>query len=400
MFDAMFILLVCVLLVAFAFDITNGMGDSANTVGPLVASRAVDPKLALLLVAISVGCGALLSGGAVAATIGSGIIPFELVTLDLVLAAIAGAIAWNVLTLFLGLPCSSSMALVGGLVGAGVVAAMRADQPIGSIGWSTVADKVFIPSLLAPIIGALIAIGCWWLLVRSVGRLERRRATTALRRTQIGAAMLQGFAQGTNDAQKTMGVVALAMLAYAGGGRVSADAEFSVPTWVVLACTASIAGGTLAGGWRVIATLSRGIGRLDVAQSVSATFAGGVVLMLSSRYGLPVSTTYASVGSILGAGSVRGVKRVKWDAAGEIGIAWVITVPCAAVMAAGASLVAGSMPVVVTAVALGMLGFMLVRNHRDGATQPVMRVATPVLAPGIVLGRSAVERRSAVANVR
>lgn len=233
------------------------------------------------------------------------------------------------------------------------------------------------------------SVGAWLLIVHGFRRARRRTAERSLRRAQIGAAGLQAFAHGTNDAQKTMGVIALALIA-AGGGAGSTD-EFAVPFWVVLACATSLTIGTLAGGWRIIGTMSRGIARLDVAQGVAATAAGGIVLLLASRAGLPVSTTYASVGSIMGAGATRGTRRVRWQIGGEIAVAWAITVPCAALVAMLCSAIVSLSPLVLTIAVLALLTWMLRRNHADGNTR-AMRAATPALAPAIVLARDAHER--------
>lgn len=240
--DPALVLLIAVIVVALAFDVTNGMHDTGNSVAPLLATRAVGPRAAVVIVAICNGAGALLASGAVAATIGSGIVPIELVTLELVLAAIGGAICWNVLTWWFGIPCSSSLALVGGLVGAGLLAG-----GLKTVGWSTVGGKVFVPALIAPLVGGLVAIAVWLVIVHSLRRVRRGTAERHLRRGQIAAAGLQAFAHGTNDAQKTMGVIALALIAADGQG---AGATFNVPTWVVLACATSLTIGTLAGGWR------------------------------------------------------------------------------------------------------------------------------------------------------
>jgi PiT family inorganic phosphate transporter len=352
-------LLVIVVLVALAFDVTNGFHDTANSVAPMLAARAAGPRVAVVIVALSNGAGALMASGAVAATIGTGIIDPAIIDLQLVLAALCGAIVWNVATWRFAIPCSSSLALVGGLAGAGIAAG-----GISSVTWTTVADKAFVPALLAPIVGASIAMSIWLLLVRVLRKRPRRPVERGLRRLQIGSAALQSFAHGTNDAQKTMGVIALALLA----GNPSD--EFSVPLWVVLACSASLTIGTLAGGWRIIATMSRGIARIDLAQGVAATTAGGIVLLLASRFGMPVSTTYAAVGSIIGAGATKGLHRVRWQAGQDILIAWAITIPCTAAVALVCSVVAHAAPLLLAAGVLALLVWMLRQNARDAGPAP------------------------------
>jgi PiT family inorganic phosphate transporter len=377
-------LLVLVVVVALAFDVTNGFHDTANSVAPMIATKAASARVAILIVALANGLGALVASGAVAATIGSGVLNPADVTLVTVLAAISGAIAWNIATWWFGVPCSSSLALVGGLVGAGI-----AGGGVGQVGWGTVADKAFVPALLAPVVGGVIAIGCWLAITRAANRMHRRTAEVVLRRGQIGTAALQAFAHGTNDAQKTMGVIALA-LAAAGVGGVTGE-TFFVPTWVIIACAISLTVGTLAGGWRIIGTMSRGITKLDVAQGTSATAAGGVVLLLASNYGMPVSTTYASVGSIMGAGVTKGVRRVKWQSGAEILQAWAITLPCSAGVAIVAFGIASFAPVLVGGAVLAGLSWMLWRNHKDETDRN--NIARPAAqygatAPGAILART------------
>jgi PiT family inorganic phosphate transporter len=332
----------------------------------MLASKAISPRAGVIVVAVSNGAGALMASGAVAATIGTGIIDPKLVDLQLVLAAISGAVIWNVATWRFGIPCSSSLALVGGLVGAGIAA-----HGTSAVGWSSVAYKASIPALLAPLVGGAIAIGIWLVIVHACRRANRYKAEHGLRRLQVASAAVQSFAHGTNDAQKTMGIIGLALLA-----GTSAE-EFSVPFWVVIACSLSLTIGTLAGGWRIIATMSRGIARMDVPQGVAATSAGGIVLLLASKYGLPVSTTYASVGSIMGAGATKGVRRVKWNTAGDIAVAWAITIPSTAAVAVLCSMIAGIFPVILGGAVLALIGWMLRENAKDAGVAPRTGVPAP-----------------------
>jgi len=313
-------LLVLVVVTALAFDFTNGFHDTGNAMAPSIATRALKPKQAVLLCAALNLVGAFLSL-TVAATIAKGIVDAAVVTLAVVLAGLAGGIIWNLITWLLRLPSSSSHALVGGVVGA-VLAAAGANGVI----WSGLVAKVLIPALAAPIVAILVASIGTWLVTRVTRGVSQKHNDRSFRWGQIGSASLMALAHGTNDAQKTMGIILLALI--------SADvvAEDSpVPWWVVVSCAVAMALGTYTGGWRVIRTLGKGLVRLDSRQGMSADMSSASVILLSSHFGYSLSTTHVATGSILGTGLGRRAP-VQWSVARKMFSAWLITVPAAAMV--------------------------------------------------------------------
>lgn len=317
------VLLVIVVVTALAFDFTNGFHDTGNAMATSIATRALKPKQAVLLSASLNMVGAFLSLS-VAATIAKGIVDSGVVTLEIVLGGLVGGIVWNLITWVLGLPSSSSHALVGGVVGA-VLAAVGG----GGVLWSGLAAKVLIPALLAPVVAILVA-GVGTALVTRITRdVEHETNGRMFRWGQIGSASLVSLAHGTNDAQKSMGIILLALIA---GGAVSADA--SVPLWVIFACALAMALGTYTGGWRVIRTLGKGLVELESRQGMAAETSTAAVLFLSSHFGYSLSTTHVATGSILGSGvGMRGA-AVRWSVAGRMFAAWLFTVPAAAAVGA------------------------------------------------------------------
>lgn len=312
-----------VVITALAFDFTNGFHDTGNAMAPTIATRALKPKQAVLLAAILNLVGAFLSLS-VAATIAKGIVDAEVVTLPVVLAGLAGGIVWNLFTWLLGLPSSSSHALVGGVVGA-VIAGVG----VSGVQWDGLASKVMVPALLAPLIAILVA-GVGTAVVTRVTRgMLRKESDRNFRWGQIGGASLMALAHGTNDAQKTMGIILLALIA---AGTVPPDA--GVPTWVIVSCAVAMAAGTYVGGWRVIRTLGKGLVRLDTRQGMAADSSSAAVILLSSHFGYSLSTTHVATGSILGTGIGRKGATVQWGVAGKMFVAWLVTVPSAAVVGA------------------------------------------------------------------
>lgn len=317
------VVLAIVVLTALAFDFTNGFHDTGNAMAPTIATRAMKPKHAVLLAAVLNLVGAFLSL-TVAATIATGIVDAEVVTLHVVLAGLAGGIVWNLLTWLLGLPSSSSHALIGGVVGA-VLAAAGADGVL----WSGLAGKVMVPALVAPLVAILVA-GIGTALVTRITRGAVRKETDkSFRWGQIGGASLMALAHGTNDAQKTMGIILLALIA---AGAVPAGAP--VPPWVIVSCALAMALGTYMGGWRVIRTLGKGLVRLDTRQGMAADSSSASIILLSSHFGFSLSTTHVATGSILGSGVGRKGATVQWSVAGKMFSAWLITLPSAAVVGA------------------------------------------------------------------
>jgi PiT family inorganic phosphate transporter len=312
-----------VVLTALAFDFTNGFHDTGNAMAPTIATRALKPKQAVMLAAVLNLVGAFLSLS-VAATIAKGIVDAEFVTLPVVLAGLAGGIVWNLLTWLLGLPSSSSHALVGGVVGA-VIAGIG----INGVHWDGLAAKVMVPALVAPVVAILVAATGTAVVTRITRSFVRKESDRSFRWGQIGSASLMALAHGTNDAQKTMGIILLALIA---AGSVPADS--SVPFWVIVSCALAMALGTYMGGWRVIKTLGKGLVRLDTRQGMAADASSASVILLSSHFGYSLSTTHVASGSILGTGIGRRGAKVQWGVAGKMLVAWLVTVPAAAAVGA------------------------------------------------------------------
>lgn len=315
--------LVIVVLTALAFDFTNGFHDTGNAMAPTIATRALKAKQAVLLCASLNLVGAFLSL-TVAATIAKGIVDSEVVTLHVVLAGLAGGIIWNLLTWLLGLPSSSSHALVGGVVGA-----VMASAGTSGVLWSGLVAKVLIPALIAPMVAILVASIGTALVTRVTENVSQKTNDRSFRWGQIGAASLMSLAHGTNDAQKTMGIILLALIA---AGSVPADS--SVPFWVIVSCAVAMALGTYMGGWRVIRTMGKGLVRLDTRQGMSADMSSASVILLSSHFGYSLSTTHVATGSILGTGIGRKGAAVHWGVARKMFAAWLMTVPAAGIVGA------------------------------------------------------------------
>ncbi len=317
------VLLVVVVAVALGFDFTNGFHDTANAVATSISTRAMTPR-----VAVSVAAAANLAGAfvttAVAKTVGKGIIDTGLATETTVLAALLGAIAWNLLTWWFGLPSSSSHALIGGLIGAAL-----AQSGGAGVEWHGVAHKVAIPSLISPamgFVGAFLLLLAAYLILRAI---TPGVANRGFRLGQLASGTWFAFTHGANDAQKTMGVIALALFE---SGHLS---HFYIPTWVIVSAGVSIALGTYVGGWRIIRTIGQRMYSMQPEHGFAAQVAGGSVLYVASHFGYPISTTHVAAGSVMGAGATKRLSAVRWGVAGNIVGAWVLTVPAAALVAAG-----------------------------------------------------------------
>jgi inorganic phosphate transporter, PiT family len=320
--------LVAVVAVALFFDFTNGFHDTANSIATSVSTRALSPRAAVLSAAVLNILGAFVSLK-VAATVAKGIVNPEAITLDVVLAGLVGAITWNLITWYLGLPSSSSHALIGGILGSSIAAAGT-----DVVNWNGLKEKVLIPSLIAPFAGLAIA----GLLMVLITWVIRRRApgivNRVFRRFQLVSGGFVAFTHGTNDAQKTMGIIALALIA---GGHLAPDAD--PPTWVIISAALAMGAGTYAGGWRIIKTLGTRIAKLDPPQGFAAQTACASILWTTAHYGFPVSTTHTISGSVMGAGASRRLSAVRWGVAGSIVVAWIMTIPCAAAVGATMELV-------------------------------------------------------------
>ena len=316
--------LIAIVVIALVFDYTNGFHDAANAIATAVSTRALTPRAALAMAAVANLVGALVATG-VAKTVGSGIItaPEGAVGLTLVFSALVGAITWNLITWYFGLPSSSSHALIGGLVGAALAAS-------SDVQWHGVIDKVVIPMVLSPLIGFGIAYLLMVTILWTVRRSAPSKVNRGFRRAQVVSAAAMAFGHGLQDAQKTMGVIVLALVTY------GSQTDYDVPLWVKLAAGIAISAGTYAGGWRIMRTLGRRIIELDPPRGFAAeTTAASVLYTTAFVYEVPVSTTHTITSSIMGVGATRRLSAVRWGVARTIVAAWVLTIPAAALVAAG-----------------------------------------------------------------
>jgi inorganic phosphate transporter, PiT family len=316
------VLLVIVVAVALGFDFTNGFHDTANAVATSVSTKALSPRMAVAIAALANLGGAFVTT-AVAKTVGKGIIDTGLATEKTILAALIGAIAWNLFTWWFGLPSSSSHALIGGLIGAALVQS-------GSKGveWHGILHKVVIPALAAPVIAGLAAFGLLLALYWIFQGATPASAGRGFRLGQLVSGTWVAFTHGANDAQKTMGVIALALFT---NGTIH---EFYIPTWVKIAAGVSIAAGTYVGGWRIMRTLGQRVFSMEPASGFAAQSSAGVVIYLATHLGYPLSTTHVISGAVMGAGATKRLSAVRWGVAGNIAVAWVLTIPMAAIVAA------------------------------------------------------------------
>jgi PiT family inorganic phosphate transporter len=322
--------LIGLIAVALAFDFLNGLHDTANSIATLVSTRMLRPRYAVMWAAFFNFIAFLVFGVHVARTVGVGIVSAQVIDARVIFGALMGAISWNLITWWGGIPSSSSHALIGGLVGAGVVKAGGA-----AIVWSGVLTTgAFI--VLSPLFGFLLAL----LLVLTVSwafvRANPRAVEPTFQWLQFGAASLISLGHGGNDAQKTMGIIAVLLFS-----QNYLDGEFYVPFWVVITCQAAIALGTLIGGWRIVHTVGSKITRLTPVQGCCASAGGAIMLFAATYLGIPVSTTHTVTGAIIGVGAARKVSAVRWNIAGNIVVAWIVTIPAAALMAALCYLLTG-----------------------------------------------------------
>jgi PiT family inorganic phosphate transporter len=319
------VLFVLVVVIALGFDFTNGFHDTANAIATSVGTRAVTPRVAVLIASVANLAGAFVTT-AVAKSVAQGIIDGNLATLQTLLAALLGAIAWNLLTWWFGLPSSSSHALIGGLIGAALAQSGEA-----GVEWHSVAHKVVIPAIFAPAI-AFAAAFLFLLFLYWIFRwLNPGVAARGFRLGQLGTGTWVAFTHGANDAQKTMGVIALAIVLHENGNV----ADLTIPTWVKVSAGLAIGLGTYAGGWRIIRTLGQRVFRMEPESGFAAQAAAGTTIYLATKYGYPLSTTHVVSGAVLGAGATRRLSAVRWGVAGNIVVAWVLTIPAAALVSAG-----------------------------------------------------------------
>ena len=335
------LIVVVVVITALVFDFTNGFHDTANAMATSIATGALRPKAAVAIAGCLNLVGAFLSVQ-VAKTISGGLVDERLITPVVIFAGLVGAIMWNLTTWYVGLPSSSSHALFGGLIGATWVAGGA-----GAIHFNTVLNKVVLPAVLSPVVAALIAVTVTYLSFRVTSRAEPGVVSRGFKLAQTVSGSMVALAHGTNDAQKTMGVITLTLIT---AGTLPAGS--GPPFWVVVAAGLAIGLGTYVGGWRIIRTLGRRVSDIRPVQGFSADTTSAAVILSSTHLGLPLSTTQVCTGSIFGAGAGRRVAAVHWGVAGRIALAWSFTLPSAAIVGAAASWLAatGTVGVIVVAV--------------------------------------------------
>ena len=357
------LILAIVVVSALAFDFTNGFHDTANVVATSISTGAASPKAAIAFAAILNFIGAFISIE-VAATIASDVVDQTAISgagsLNVVFAGLVGAIAWNLITWYFGLPSSSSHALIGGIVGAALI-----DSGAGAIETAGLVGKVLIPAVVAPILAFVVAALAIGLSYRIVRNLRPGPVNRGYRLGQIATGGLLALAHGTNDAQKTMGVITLALIA---DGALPAGAD--PPTWVIVASATAIALGTYSGGWRIIKTTGMRIIKMDPAQGFSAQGAGAAVIMASSHFGFPLSTTHVINGGVMGSGVAKRISAVRWGVAGNIITAWILTLPAAAAIGAATFALTSLFgsgpvgPVIISAIAVVLIAIAFVRRSR------------------------------------
>jgi inorganic phosphate transporter, PiT family len=321
--DGFSLLLVVVLVLAVGFDYINGFHDTANAIATSVSTRALRPSHAILMSATANFVGAL-TGTAVAKTIASGIAttPAGDAGQIVVAAALVGGITWNLLTWRLGIPSSSSHALIGGIIGAAIAAAGA-----HSLNGPGIFDKVIFPLVASPVLGVIIGFSLMVILLNVFQHAHPKRINDRFRRLQVLSAAYMAFSHGSNDAQKTMGVITLALVA---GGVI---AEPVVPLWVILVAASAISLGTAAGGWRIIRTMGQRVVKLDPVHGFAAETTAATIIIGASHFGMPVSTTHVISSAIIGVGSSDRFSAVRWGVAGNIVVAWVLTIPASAAVA-------------------------------------------------------------------
>jgi PiT family inorganic phosphate transporter len=389
-----------VVATALAFDFTNGFHDTANAMATSVATGALRPRVAVTLSALLNVAGAFLSLK-VATTIAKGIVETNLITLDILFAALVGAILWNLVTWAMGLPSSSSHALIGGVIGATWVAA-----GFDAVQWHGILQKVVIPALFAPLVAGSVAMLGTFVSYRLTQRYRSMREDALdpvdrrYRRGQVISASLLSLAHGTNDAQKTMGIITLALVAH---GNLPAEG-FSVPTWVIIAAAAAIGLGTYTGGWRIIRTLGHRVTDIQPPQGLSADSTSATVILAATSFGYPLSTTHVASGSVIGSGIGRRLAEVRWGIAGRMAIAWLLTLPAAAAVAALVNELSDRLgadstgPIVIAVLAIAGAAGLVALARRNPITADNVNASEPLPALAAAGGDAPV--RGAIARER
>jgi len=373
------LIIVVVVVTALAFDFTNGFHDTANAVATSIATGALKPRTAVLLAGVLNLVGAFISVE-VAKTISSGLVDDTKITATVIFAGLVGAIVWNLLTWLVGLPSSSSHALIGGLIGATCVAS-GAD----AVKFAGLVGKVLLPAVLAPIIAGVIALIATYLAYRITARAAPATVTKGFKLGQIVSSSMVSLAHGTNDAQKTMGVITLTLIT---AGALPAGA--GPPFWVILSSGTAIALGTYAGGWRIIQTLGMRVSEIRSPQGFAAGTSTATVILTSSHLGFPLSTTQVATGAVFGAGAARGAAGVRWSIGGQVAFGWLLTLPAAAAFGAVAAWVADTGPVGTTIVALVLVcvaGGIYAASRRRPVTAADVNHLPPAASPPVHLVR-------------
>jgi len=320
----MSLILIIIVIIALAFDYTNGAHDSGNAIAPLVSTKVLDPKLAVLMAAVLNLAGAFI-GTEVASTIGKGIVNPDLIAgeIGLILAALLGAIFWNILTWVLGLPSSSSHGLMGGLMGAAI-----AYQGWDSLSYTSIIDKIITPLFLSPVLGFIGGYLLMLIIAWITYRCRPHKMNKLFKRLQIFSGGFMALSHGSNDAQKTMGIITLALFIS------NTIPTFEVPFWVKIACALAITLGTATGGWKIIKTMGNKIFKMEPIHGFASQTSASLVIIGASLVGAPISTTHVMSSSIMGVGSSRRASAVRWNVAGSMVFAWFVTIPASAIVGA------------------------------------------------------------------
>jgi inorganic phosphate transporter, PiT family len=380
------IIVALVVAAGLSFDFTNGFHDTANAMATTIATGALPPKVAVTIAACLNFVGAFISL-TVAATIAEGIVEATAITPIVILGGLVGAISWNLATWWFGIPSSSSHALIGGVVGATIVA-----TGTSAVEFEGLVSKVILPAVISPILAGLLALIGVTFIYWMIRRFTEERAEKEFRWLQVASSSMVALAHGTNDAQKTMGVISLALIA---NGSIAGGANFSVPTWVVVCCASAIALGTYTGGWRIIKTLGTKVVEVRPPQGFGSEAIAATVILASSHVGYPLSTTQVVSGAVTGAGVGRPGAQVNWNVARNIVLGWLLTLPCAAATSAVAFLViellgGGAFAAIVVAILLAIACFLLWQANRRASVKPEETISDePAFGPDAVAEKAA-----------
>jgi PiT family inorganic phosphate transporter len=329
--DSSLTVVVVLVLLALAFDFMNGFHDAANSIATVVSTRVLKPHQAVIWAAVFNVIAIMVFGTTVAATVGKGIVDPGVVDFHIVFGALIGAIAWNIITWYYGIPSSSSHALIGGLLGSALIKSGPGAMIWGGIGKTVL--FIFLAPLLGFLLGGFLMVGVSWL----CNDMAPRRADKIFRRLQLLSAAAYSLGHGGNDAQKTIGIIWMLLIA----AGIEKSGTSAPPTWVIFGCYTAMGLGTMFGGWRIVKTMGQRITKLNQARGFCANSGGAITLFVATAFGIPVSTTHTITGAIAGVGATRGPKNVRWGVAGGIAWAWILTIPATALISAIAWLIGG-----------------------------------------------------------